>query len=473
MLHACVGMIAGFPGDSHAHASVEHGTTTCHLFIVVPLTIHSIAVIIPQIANRRTFVALRRGLPRLSRDGKVDSFQYPFQEIRIVPAKSWILTDVERDQYVEHLAIEPDQVGGKAGGYSVVKRTLHGGLREGVDVVEVDNGQLKFTVVPTRGMNLWKAWLGEMQIGWNAPVQGPVHPNFVRLSEASGLGWLDGFDELLTRCGLESNGVPEFDERGQLRYGLHGKIANTPAHKVEVRIDGDTGTIQVCGAVDESRLFGKKLRLTTTIGTQVGRPEISITDTVTNISAEPSELELLYHINFGAPLLGEGWKAVFPVKKLCPVSQQSLRTLSKWDHYRPECAGIAEADFHVELLADSAGWTQTLLKNAEGSCGVSLKINKTQLPYLTLWKNLQAAADGYVTGTEPGINFPNACSFEKQQGRVAVLAPGESRTFEIILLVLPDAQSVAEVERSVARLQGNTAPEICPQPDPTWVQVQL
>jgi hypothetical protein len=26
MLHACVGMIAAFFGDSHAHASVEHGT---------------------------------------------------------------------------------------------------------------------------------------------------------------------------------------------------------------------------------------------------------------------------------------------------------------------------------------------------------------------------------------------------------------------------------------------------------------
>jgi hypothetical protein len=39
MLHACVGMIAGFPGDSYAHASVEHGTLTCHLFIAVPLGI--------------------------------------------------------------------------------------------------------------------------------------------------------------------------------------------------------------------------------------------------------------------------------------------------------------------------------------------------------------------------------------------------------------------------------------------------
>ena len=64
-------------------------------------------------------------------------------------------------------------------------------------------------------------------------MRGPVHPKFVPLAEPSGVGWLDGFDELLCRCGLVSNGAPEFDERGQLRYGLHGRIANLPARKVE------------------------------------------------------------------------------------------------------------------------------------------------------------------------------------------------------------------------------------------------
>jgi hypothetical protein len=53
---------------------------------------------------------------------------------------------------------------------------------------------------------------------------------------------------------------------------------------------------------------------------------------------------------------------------------------------------------------------------------------------------------------------------------VAVLAPGESRTFEVTLFILPDAESVAEVERAVALLQGNVVPEICRRPDPDWVQ---
>ena len=65
----------------------------------------------------------------------------------------------------------------------------------------------------------------------------PVNPAFVPLMEPAGLGWLDGFNELLCRCGLESNGPPEFDEAGRLLRPLHGRIANTPAHRVELIVD--------------------------------------------------------------------------------------------------------------------------------------------------------------------------------------------------------------------------------------------
>ena len=79
--------------------------------------------------------------------------------------------------------------------------TLKHGLSAGVDVVSIDNGKLEIRVLPTRGMNIWKAFWrgsdGQEEIGWNAPVRGPVHPQYVPLSEPSGLGWLDGFLSLI------------------------------------------------------------------------------------------------------------------------------------------------------------------------------------------------------------------------------------------------------------------------------------
>ena len=385
--------------------------------------------------------------------------------------KTWTLEDRQQDLYVEQIALGPDNVGGAAAGFSVTKRTLQTGLCRGVDVIEVSNGAFRFVVVPTRGMGIWRASLGEVQLGWNSPVKGPVHPSLVRLWEPSGIGWLDGFDELLVRCGLESNGAPEFDDKGELIYPLHGKIANIPAHKVEVAIDGETGEIAVTGTVDEARLFGNKLRLVSTITTEVGRPGMTVTDTITNISAEQSDLELLYHVNFGTPLLNLGSKVVLPVAKVAPRDEVAVGNLAEWDTYGPETPGSAEAVFFFELASEYDGRTQALLHNAAGDRGVSLKFNRNQFPCFTLWKNRQAEADGYVTGLEPAINFPNVKSFEKQQGRVAVLAPGESRQFEITIEAHPDAVSVKAAEAAVAELQAGSTPEILEAPDPQWSAV--
>jgi galactose mutarotase-like enzyme len=382
--------------------------------------------------------------------------------------QTWTLIDTTEGIYVEPLTVSAADVQGASGEFSISKRRLQEGRSDGVDVVEVDNGAMRFTVLPTRGMGLWRATCGEVELGWNSPAKGPVNPAFVPLWEPSGLGWLDGFDELIVRCGLESNGAPEFNENGSVRYPLHGKIANIPAHKVEVAVDGELGEISVTGIVHEARLFFNKLQLATTYTTKIGQPGFTVTDTVTNIWAEPSELELLYHINFGVPLLCPGAKAVLPVAKMAPRDAVAVENLDEWDTYGPESPGTPEAVFFFDLAADAKGNTQSLLKSADGAQGVSLAFNKNQLPCFTLWKNRQAATDGYVTGFEPAINFPNTKSVEKVAGRVVTLAPGESRSFEIELTAYGDAAGVAGAEQAVAALQDGTKPEILQQPNPEW-----
>jgi hypothetical protein len=282
------------------------------------------------------------------------------------------------------------------------------------------------------------------------------------------LGWLGGFSEMLCRCGLESNGAPEFHPNGALRYGLHGRIANTPAHTVEISIDGDSGEIAVTGTVDEARMFGNKLRLTSTVTTRAGQPGMTITDTVASLSAESSEMELLYHVNFGSPFLKPGAKIVLPVKKLAPRDAVAKADIPTWDTYGPETPGLPEAVHFFELAAGSRGQTQALLCNAAGDRGVSMKFNKNQFPCFSLWKNRLAQCDGYVTGLEPATNFPNVKSFEKRMGRVVVLSPGESRTFEMTIEAHADAASVNAAAAAVKDLQATVKPEIHTDPDPAW-----
>jgi len=382
--------------------------------------------------------------------------------------RTWVLTDVESDQYVDAIAMGPSDAAGAAAGCSATKRRLHGGLCEGVDVIELAGGPLRVIVVPTRGMGIWRAHCGETLLGWRSPVGGPVHPAFVRLDEPSGLGWLSGFDELMVRCGLEYNGGPEFHPNGILRYGLHGKIANTPARKVEVTLDGERGGVEVSGVVDEARLFGNKLRLASTISMRVGQMGWTVSDTVTNLSAEASELALLYHTNFGPPIGEPGARVLLPVEECAAYDEVSLREIGRWDQCGPESPGAAEVCYFFRLAAATDGRTLAVLHDAAGTKGVRYTFNCNQLPWFTLWKNRQPIRDGYVTGLEPGTDLPNTKSFEKQKGRLVVLGPGESRSFQLTLEFLPDPKAVAAAAEAVAALQRTAKPVIHGKLMPDW-----
>ena len=128
---------------------------------------------------------------------------------------SFILTDVADDLWVEDFTITPADLGLSATHpWSVTKRALHGGRREGVELIVVNNGVLAFSIVPTRGMGLWKGQFRGDRIGWDSPItDGPVNPAFVNLMSTGGLGWLEGFDELLARCGLETTAPPTRSRR--------------------------------------------------------------------------------------------------------------------------------------------------------------------------------------------------------------------------------------------------------------------
>jgi len=382
--------------------------------------------------------------------------------------KTWTLTDVDQEIYTEQLALGPEDVAGTPEGWRVTKQTLRGGLRDQVDVISLQNGVLQYVIVPTRGMGLWRGKCAHVELGWRSPVKGPVHPNFVPLAQADGLGWLAGFDEVLCRCGLQSNGAPEFDAQGRLLHGLHGRIANLPAHHVTVGVDAEAGKIRIMGVVDEARLFGRKLRLTTTITTRFGAKDILVHDEIENRSAEPADVMLLYHINFGPPLLAEGSRAVIPVKAMAPVNARAAQGVDGWDTYGPGQPGFAEQCYFFELAAGSDGLTQTLLRDHKGDAGVSLHFNVGQLPCFTIWKNTETSADGYVTGFEPGINFPTTRSFESQHHRGRRLDGGERFSTELTIEAHTNAASVARAEAAISKLQQPIEPAIHRNPRPDW-----
>jgi hypothetical protein len=391
--------------------------------------------------------------------------------------KTWTLTDVVSDVWLDSFAVSNEALRlATPFDWSIRKRTLRGGLRDGIDLVELHNGALSCSILPTRGMGLWRGEYRGNFLGWRAPVTGPVHPCHVAPGASGGVGWLAGFDEWLCRCGLAWYGPPGEDvftdksgrtHRSQLT--LHGRIANTPAQYVEVRVHLDPPhELSVVGRVEEAGLFLGHLRLTATYTTAPGSNRLVIHDVVENLAAQPAEMQLLYHCNVGPPFLGPGSRVVAPVRELAPLTPRAAEGMDTFDTYAGPAAGFAEQVYCYDLATDATGRTLAMLYNAAADRGLVVRCNRNELPCFTVWKNTQALEDGYVTGLEPATGYPNFKSFERKQGRVVALPPGGRWECQWGLEVHDSREGVAAVLREVAGLQAHVRSVIHRTPQPRF-----
>ena len=328
--------------------------------------------------------------------------------------------------------------------------TLRGGKSEGVQVVTLNNGPLTVCVLPTRGMNIWKAGLRGVEAGWRSPVEQLVHPRFVPVDHPNGLGWLHGFNELVARCGLASNGPPGDDAEGhplENPLTLHGRVSNLPAHRLELMIEeGSPTTIRLEGVIDETSLFGTSLRLTSSLSMRLGSTECVIEDRITNLSGKMAEAQLLYHINVGSPILEEGARIIAPASEIAPRDARAAEGISGWDVCGPPESGFTEQVYYLKPLTDDDDKAMVMMRNAAGNKGLSVHFDRRQLPYLSLWKNLAALSEGYVVGLEPATNYPNHRQFERSQGRVVSLEPGASHEARVRLTLHDGLEDVAYFE---------------------------
>ncbi len=394
------------------------------------------------------------------------------------PSTMATLIDVEKNIRLAHWSLDARTAGDAAGSWSVRKDVLHGGRQEGVDRVVVDNGELSFTVIPTRGMDVWDARAGDVSLAWDSPVKEIVHPQYVQLDSRGGLGWLEGFGAWMCRCGLASNGAPGEDivpsNTGApvpVQLSLHGKISYVPARFVGVEVSEESPrTITVKGVVDETMMYGTQLRMETSISTVAGSRTLTIRDVIVNLSHEPQEFQMLYHANYGAPLLEKGARVVAPAARVAPRDPRAAEGVDAWDSYLGPTKGYTEQVYFLELYSDGEGKTEVLLKNRAGDRGTTLRFAVAELPFLTVWKNTHP--DGYVTGIEPGTNFPNLRKFERSQGRTPKLAGGDRRALTVEFTALTNAEEVRAAETRIEAIRGGRPTRVDAKPQPDWSPVE-
>lgn len=372
------------------------------------------------------------------------------------------LTDTATNTWVDSFFLDDSMV--ETDGeteWSVRKYTLRGGKQAGVDVVEVDNGNLRFSIIPTRGMNVYELLCGDVRLGWDSPVTEIVNPALINPADRGGLGWLDGFNEWMTRCGYEFAGHP--GEDGEKLLTLHGKASNLPASKVEVIVKDNR--IHVRGTVRETMFKFAHLEMVTDISTGIGSSSVRFDDTLTNRGANDQEFEIIYHSNYGDPLLEEGSRFVAPIKSVRPFDQRAQEELADYAVYAGPTAGYGETVYCMVMNADEEGRTTVMLQNRAADRGVALSYNVDSLPFFTLWKNTDIGEKGYVTGLEPGSGFPYNRAVERERGRVKTLAPGAAKKFLLDVQVLADAGAVQSTAEAISEIQGPGKPVVIEEPE--------
>ncbi|MEM2130340.1 MAG: aldose 1-epimerase family protein [Candidatus Bathyarchaeia archaeon] len=377
------------------------------------------------------------------------------------------LTDVSRGIYIDRWEISNENL--ELGiNWQISKRRLSGGLSDGVDIIDVNNGALSFSLVPTRGMGIWKGSYKGVYVGCETPVKELVHPNFVDLEAHGGLGWLDGFNEWVVRCGLGNFGPPGRDiivdnngNQKEITLSLHGKIANIPASQVEAKVRlEEPYELTINGVTYERSMFGSNLKLETSTSTTLGSNSIKIMDEITNLRAVSDEMQILYHCNYGPPFLTEGSKFIAPIMEVAPRDRRASEGIKEFDIFGPSQTGFVEQVYFLRLIGNANGWTTTMLTNKDETQAVSVSFSLRQLPYFTLWKNTNMPEEGYVVGLEPGTSYPNPKAYERKMNRVPTLKPKETYRTELVLSVHLGKDEIQEMKEKIAKIQGKTKPKI-------------
>lgn len=312
--------------------------------------------------------------------------------------------------------------------------TLREGRADGVKAVDVRTQALNFTVLMDRGMDIaWADYKG-IPLSYISKT-GVCTP---ALFEEPGIGFLRNFTAgLLTTCGLTSTGAPSTDAGETL--GLHGRVSNIPAENESVfaEWEGDEYVMRIRGKVRQSRVFGENMTMTREIKTRLLSDSLTIHDTIENCGFSVTPLMLLYHINFGYPIVDKDTVLVQSKTSVKARNEEAQKGIGQFDVFSDPIPDYQEQVFYHDMEPDADGFVTACLFNkklGETGLGAYVRFNKNELPLLCEWK--QMGEGEYVVGLEPSTSYPEGRAQARKDGQIIFLKPGEKKDIHIEIGVI-------------------------------------
>jgi len=346
-----------------------------------------------------------------------------------------------KDQQWKNKISNPAQLGG------IETSLIENGPARGTRIAWINTGTgLRYKVVIDRAMDIADAFHNEHSLAWlsNTGIR-PPEP-----FSNNGLEWLRTFGGgLLVTCGLTHVGGPEKDEYGE--RGLHGQISNIAAELISVKqpdpVAGDM-EFSMSGIVKQTSIFGPSLELRRTISGILGHAIIKIHDEVINMGNTTVPHMLLYHCNFGWPLIDEGTDIIWDGKWESPGGDKDEKIFREGNNFHKCPAplkahnGNGEEVAFIDINSDDDGVCTCGLHNERLGLAVVMRFNKAQLPWLTNWQHWGEGE--YVTGLEPGTNPPIGQAKARKDKTLIYLAPGDKKIYDLEIEVLNNDNDIEE-----------------------------
>ena len=309
----------------------------------------------------------------------------------------------------------------------VRKAVLTEGKAAGMKVIDAANAAgLSLTFFESRCLDIARLSYKGVNMGFMSKA-GWVSPSSLASVQGEFTRHFPG--GMLYTCGLENIG-PACEKGGKI-LPLHGTIGMTPAEGVSAEVDWDNREIVVRGTMRAAALFGGNLTLKRSISVHIFENKIKIADTVTNEGFTDEDIMLLYHFNFGYPMLDEELSLHIHDESMEPRDENAEAGKDRWNVFESPTPGRPEEVFFHNPKADHDGLVQAKLENSKLGIGARLSFNKNELPQLTEWKSMMAG--DYALGVEPATARVGGYDVEKKAGRVITLKPSEKRDYNLSL----------------------------------------
>ena len=259
---------------------------------------------------------------------------------------------------------------------SIRRYTLTEGREKGLDVLDCDNGKIRFLLNVSKACDIMQLYHEGQNISF-------ISKNGFTKRETPFLRRFEG--GMLYTCGLDSVG-------GRDGFELHGTLHNIPAEII--RAECNENGITVEAIIRDTALFGKNLVLKRKIFTAIGGDSVTLEDTLVNEGYKTEEYCLLYHINVGYPMLDDGVKVIADVESYTPRTAWAKQNVATMYEMSASIPNQEETCYFLKLKKP-----EITLVNEKIGKRFTVSYSGDTLPHFVEWKSM--ASGDYALGLEP------------------------------------------------------------------------